>query len=1123
MGHITDYLTDIAERGSSLSEHQLCTSFTEHILRNLFGYEAGACHINPNAGEDDPAQGRPDMSIDAKYGEERFSWIKCEAKLDDSIVRDPDRRTQLWTGQQNKKKYVAADTVYFVWVAQRTILVCDPTGEVVSGAYLEDHLVQAPISGNVITTTDDQRLREHLSLISSDQASSLAFLEEFRQGDLPCCYLRVDSDTVEELTVALRAILSQLRGHLVRRWDILREQYNEYSARKARLQEELDGAGDALAAHEAALYRDGLDDKYRGPRRLFEVAFERFRAQQAYTHSIADDDGACEEALADIFRTDAAYVILGRLLFVRFAEDQTGASGAPLLSRKISNGGLKLWRQLIGAEQPHIGRLVDLAFSEAGTIFEQVFSETPFDALLDLDDRDFDRVLLLVLYKLNAFDFQQVNRDILGDLYQKLLPRDMRKRLGEFYTDDEVVDYILHRTGFVEAARQGAPTIIDPACGSGTFLVRAAYYLIEGARNRGVSDAETLSLVARSIHGLDINDFAVFIARVNLLFTCFDLMINARQDVAFRIHEANSLTRHGETPLASVRGATADLTGDAMRVRMGHYDFVVGNPPYVHPRRIPADDAAALRTQYITPTTSVGNINLSYYFMLRTEAWLDAGATAGFIVPRSLADSVYSAPWRNSLDGDQFSVQELSSLDWACHDLFDSDCVPMIVIWSRSERPADHTVAVATAALTKKEDIAQAIQAWPGYRISWPRFAHTSPIGWLVDAQPCDLPVLDVLQSGQTVRTRSAHVSVGVEVGTSGDVGREHNDRRWPLFTGSDIYPFYTASPARFADPTQLSNRAIWRDEITSGTQQELLASGLPAAVLAVPKIYTTTIAAVVDARYALIQNNCTIVVPNDRWPAASLACLLNSEAIRYYHGALLRTSVAGGNRRDASLTPRVVGALPVPPSAPHDELAILYDQITEVAPVAAKQDAQVWAEIIQQYPFTSSLSAWPLDWHAWGSRALSSKSVFDPGSVERSPGEVKLSRSVALASRDDAALDFLSIHIPLFLLIAEGRLSKEDAEALAVPHINKVPELLRRYRALIAGRNAARERYLEIIEQIDECIFDAFALDKQARATVRRRMATRPLSTITSRYRKPWEPTKPPQIQLFRPGERYR
>ncbi len=1105
----------------------MCTRFAERILGDLLGYSGGDWIINPSAGEDDATSGIPDIQVDAREGEQTVRWIVGEAKLDDEKIRNKNKREGLWS---DKRKYVSAETVYFIWVAQRTVIVCDPTGKVLVEVYFDEDRLISEID-RVVCTVEDARVAEELDLVSASQARGFTFLEKFREGKLAARHIEVSDDTVDKLADTLSGVIISLRAYLARRWNVLTDQYSTFQDASDELKEQFDSLKDLIPEQDKELRRQRLHQRYQAAIELHEYAFPEFQKQQAYTDWEPYEEGQGErEDLETIFRTNAAYVILGRLLFVRLAEDRTDKDGKPLISRKISNGGLKLWRQLMGAEEPHIGKLVDLAFTQAGSVFQQLFAPTPFDKLISLDDIDFDRVLLVVLYRLNAFDFRGLNRDALGDLYQKLLPRELRKKIGEFYTDIEVVEYILHRTGFVEAARTGAPKLLDPACGSGTFLVRAAHYLIEGAQERGVSAEQTLQLVQSCIHGLDINDFAVFIARVNLLFVVFDLIAETRRDVSFQLHEANSLTRpapiqftteHGQRRPALIESTPGE------QVRDGRYDFVVGNPPYVRAERIPDADRDVIQRTY--PGISQRNVDLAAYFAYRGIDWLAEGGTFGMILPRAIADAGFAQSLRTELDKATITVSEITPLDWACHELFDSDVVPFILKYQRTSKEESAVVRLVHG-LRRKSQLVQERAAKDGpvaTEIEWRRFVTAGQGAvWPLESTHRDMDVENTLRLYPRflpiVKTR-----YGAALRTDCPVAETQKEGYCPLLTGSNVYAYYTTEPHRFAQVERASDASLWSDTRWISEDARFVPLDInrpiPNVIVASAIIGITVNAAVIDPAAVAVQNTVSLSVWTDVGsPPAALAGLLNSSLIRWYAFIFLRAGVAGGGRRDHHTYPGTIDALPLPRRETSTWIDAIGDPVAEIAEVAresATLDPEAWAATLEQYPPGATLSAWPIRWQTWPERFSLHQGVL---CAERLRDDcLQLTKSITITSDNSAALDFLEMHLPI--LAEQGqRLSRQEAQGLPVPAPKTAARVMEQYQKAVAARDRARKKYLNLVEEVDEAVFSAYDLPSKLVKVIRRRMTEFPLSEYAARYRKPWEPTRRPKIKIFEPGERY-
>ena len=117
------------------------------------------------------------------------------------------------------------------------------------------------------------------------------------------------------------------------------------------------------------------------------------------------------------------------------------------------------------------------------------------------------------------------SQDLLKDLYLQIIPQTVRHDLGEYYTPDWVADLLFEAVSFPADATQ---RVLDPACGSGTFLVMA----INKIRRRYVAhreempfdEGELLQKILANVVGFDLNPLAVLAARTNYLIAVRDLL-----------------------------------------------------------------------------------------------------------------------------------------------------------------------------------------------------------------------------------------------------------------------------------------------------------------------------------------------------------------------------------------------------------------------------------------------------------------------------------------------------------------------------------------------------------------------------------------------------------------------
>jgi len=157
--------------------------------------------------------------------------------------------------------------------------------------------------------------------------------------------------------------------------------------------------------------------------------------------------------------------------------------------------------------------------------------------------------------------------DLFKPLYQELFPREFRHAWGEYYTPDWLARHVLDQVGF-----DGDPArrLLDPSCGSGTFLVMAIRRIL--ARARAISDAsarESLcGKILANVVGFDRNPLAVAAARVNYLVALGGLLPRGTE-VAVPIRLVDTIL--DERP--------CDVP----------FDCVVGNPPWIAWDHLPTD------------------------------------------------------------------------------------------------------------------------------------------------------------------------------------------------------------------------------------------------------------------------------------------------------------------------------------------------------------------------------------------------------------------------------------------------------------------------------------------------------------------------------------------------------
>lgn len=146
-------------------------------------------------------------------------------------------------------------------------------------------------------------------------------------------------------------------------------------------------------------------------------------------------------------------------------------------------------------------------------------------------------VWLDILLFINRYDFANAQNEIFGYVYENYL-KDLYldEKKGQYFTDPHVVDFMLNEIGYVKDKLQkrfqknkDSISIIDPSCGSGTFLYNATNRIVDSFFDKSKKSSKlTEQLINKNIFGLDIAEFPLYLAEMNILMRMLPIIINER-------------------------------------------------------------------------------------------------------------------------------------------------------------------------------------------------------------------------------------------------------------------------------------------------------------------------------------------------------------------------------------------------------------------------------------------------------------------------------------------------------------------------------------------------------------------------------------------------------------------
>jgi len=204
--------------------------------------------------------------------------------------------------------------------------------------------------------------------------------------------------------------------------------------------------------------------------------------------------------------------------------------------------------------------------SERISFLSRVFEYDTFFWFVDLANiypqlsKVLSQYLIDIIRILSFMDFTEVSTDLVKQMYQGFFDPATRRALGEFYTPDPLVDEVLDSIGYTGESVLNS-LLLDPACGSGTFLVRAINRFINANDSENIDKVEALRKITEQIVGVDIHPFAVAMAKVNYLLALGRLIDptvrRAVKSLPIPIYWADSLAR---ASLKSEFGRTGHVT-----------------------------------------------------------------------------------------------------------------------------------------------------------------------------------------------------------------------------------------------------------------------------------------------------------------------------------------------------------------------------------------------------------------------------------------------------------------------------------------------------------------------------------------------------------------------------------
>ena len=377
--------------------------------------------------------------------------------------------------------------------------------------------------------------------------------------------------------------------------------------------------------------------------------------------------------------------LIGKIIFLRYLTDRNVVLRFEGEKRALTNQDIiellqdrlrlsNLFDALQDSQTGFNGDLFKITREELSTVPDEALNVLV--RLLRCDDLESAEMSLFDVY-----DFSILPIEFISNVYERFIGKENQEKKGAYYTPLFLVDYIVEKTvaQHLKDATDSSCKILDPACGSGIFLVESLrriidHYVVHASKEELIGERyqnKLKELARENIFGIDSDESAVQVAAFSVYLTLLDYQKPA--DIStFRfpnLLETNLICRDSflESPFTGIE-----------------FDYIIGNPPWKRGSKEKDEEGKDIEQEYQKYIKArerqegrqiVNNQEIAQAFVVRTFDFMQPKTKCALVLTSKILYNIQSQPFRSYLLDKALvdSVLELSSVR---HEIFTQSSDP---------------------------------------------------------------------------------------------------------------------------------------------------------------------------------------------------------------------------------------------------------------------------------------------------------------------------------------------------------------------------------------------------------------------------------------------------------------